>query len=159
METAANHEPSSDLLAAMREDAAEWKKVEDSLGEDACARKTSELLTNAVAEIERLRTINRSACEEWAADHTHLQNLCRAVGRAEHEVEGDSYYVPSISELADMLYCENKRLRDIIRRAEIAFCKDGSDGEVAASMFSILTKAHYPKNLDVSITLERTQTY
>lgn len=55
------------------------------------------------AEVVRLRTINRHACEEWAEDHTHLQNLCRAAGCTEHEVEGDRYGVPGIMELADLL--------------------------------------------------------
>ena len=47
--------------------------------------------------------MNRNACEEWAEDHTHLQNLCRAAGCTEHEVEGDSYGVPGIIQLADLL--------------------------------------------------------
>ena len=43
------------------------------------------------------------ACNDWAEDHTHLQNLCRDVGYSKDEVEGNSYHVPGIAELADML--------------------------------------------------------
>jgi hypothetical protein len=51
---------------------------------------------------EQQETIRRN-CLEWADDHSHLQQLCRDVGCTEHEVEGDSYGVPGISELADTL--------------------------------------------------------
>lgn len=42
-------------------------------------------------------------CEEWAEDHTYLQCLCKEVGYSEDEVEGDSYGVPGIQQLAKML--------------------------------------------------------
>lgn len=45
----------------------------------------------------------KTLCECWAEDHTHLQNLCREVGYSEDEVEGNSYGVPGIMDLADML--------------------------------------------------------
>ena len=43
------------------------------------------------------------SCREWADDHTYLQDLCRKAGFTEQEVEGDSYGIPCISELARML--------------------------------------------------------
>lgn len=43
------------------------------------------------------------AAKDWADDHTHLQNLCRAAGVPEDQVAGDEYGVPGISDLADML--------------------------------------------------------
>jgi len=36
---------------------------------------------------------------------------------------------------------ENARLRDIIRRASTEFCRDGSDGQIAANMFAILSES------------------
>lgn len=39
------------------------------------------------------------------------------------------------------LETENQRLKDIIKRASKKFCEDGSDGAIAASMFSILGEA------------------
>jgi hypothetical protein len=47
--------------------------------------------------------INKRNCDDWAHDHTHLQNLCRKAGYDEHAVEGDSYGIRSITQLADML--------------------------------------------------------
>jgi hypothetical protein len=41
---------------------------------------------------------------------------------------------------------ENKRLRDIIRRAATKFCEDGADGVIAAAMFTILGEASKPNN-------------
>jgi hypothetical protein len=36
---------------------------------------------------------------------------------------------------------ERDKLHDIIRRAKTAFAEDGSDGEICARMFKILTEA------------------
>lgn len=69
-------------------------------------------------DLKPLATTKKSlqvACNEWAEDHTHLQNLCREVGYSEDEVEGNSYGVPGIKELADMLRAKippNAKLRD-----------------------------------------------
>jgi hypothetical protein len=43
-------------------------------------------------------------CRDWAEDHTHLQDLCLKAGYSPEEVYGDSYGVPGISDLADMLF-------------------------------------------------------
>ena len=45
----------------------------------------------------------RNLAENWADDHTHLQNLCRKHGATEQEVEGDEYGIPAIQTLADWL--------------------------------------------------------
>jgi hypothetical protein len=45
----------------------------------------------------------RSMCRDYADTHTHLQRLCLAAGCPAHTVEGDSYGVPGIEDLADML--------------------------------------------------------
>jgi hypothetical protein len=47
-------------------------------------------------------------CRDWAEDHTHLQDLCLKAGYSPEEVYGDSYGVPGISDLADMLYEKTK---------------------------------------------------
>ena len=43
---------------------------------------------------------------------------------------------------------ENKRLRDIIRRASTKFCEDGTDGAIAAVMFTILGESSKPNASD-----------
>lgn len=53
----------------------------------------------------------KTMCDQWAADHTHLQKLCKQAGFDDLQVFGDSYGVPSISDLADLLHSENARLR------------------------------------------------
>ena len=47
-------------------------------------------------------------CRDWAEDHTHLQDLCLKAGYSPEEVYGDSYGVPDVSDLADMLYEKTK---------------------------------------------------
>jgi hypothetical protein len=76
-----------------------------------------------IIQLERERDekqeIIRRSCVDWAEDHTHLQNLCREVGATEHEVEGDSYGVPSISDLADclkkLLVCQRDKWEETAR--------------------------------------------
>ena len=46
----------------------------------------------------------KAHCLDWADDHTHLQKLCLKAGFSFKEVEGDNYSVPSIMDLADMLF-------------------------------------------------------
>lgn len=48
------------------------------------------------------------ACREWAEDHSYLQVLCREAGVSEKEIYGDSYGIPSISDLADSLVAKLK---------------------------------------------------
>ena len=73
------------------------------------------VLVGKVAKLEdenaRLEKINHTASLDWVHDHTHLQNLCRAAGWPEFEVEGDRYGVPGIIELADLLAKQNAKLR------------------------------------------------
>ena len=42
-------------------------------------------------------------CREWAQDHTHAQKIALKVGVPVALVEGDSYGVPGIIELLDMI--------------------------------------------------------
>ncbi len=41
---------------------------------------------------------------EWSEDHSFLQDLCKKAGYSDIAVYGDSYGVPSIQDLADMLF-------------------------------------------------------
>ncbi|MCK9154735.1 MAG: hypothetical protein M0P12_01325 [Paludibacteraceae bacterium] len=43
-------------------------------------------------------------CIEWAEDHSHLQKLCLEAGYDAGEVYGDTFGVPGIQDLADMLF-------------------------------------------------------
>ena len=60
----------------------------------------------AADEIEQQSKIIKTECDDWASDHTHLQNLCRSVGYDESAVGGDSYGIKSIAQLADMLHAK-----------------------------------------------------
>ena len=55
-------------------------------------------------ELEETKKILTMANEEWADDHTKLQELCLKAGYSEKEVYGDSYYVPGIVCLGEMLF-------------------------------------------------------
>lgn len=45
----------------------------------------------------------RAMCDDWAENHTHLQDLCREVGYGDFDVEGDGHGIRGIMELSDML--------------------------------------------------------
>jgi len=65
--------------------------------------KAERELADLRSKLTQLEHINKTSCDDWAEDHTHLQKLCRAAGCTEYEVEGDSYGVPGIIDLADLL--------------------------------------------------------
>ena len=65
-------------------------------------RLTKELL-EARAEIERQKETIRLHCSDWAEDHTHAQTVAKHLGIPDAQVEGDSYGVPGIQELVDMI--------------------------------------------------------
>lgn len=54
-------------------------------------------------EVAYQKTALTNLHADWAEDHTHLQDLCRAAGATEFDVEGGSYGVPDIIELSDLL--------------------------------------------------------
>lgn len=70
-------------------------------------------ISSATAELQKKYEI---ANQDWAEDHTCLQNLCLKAGIAESKVLGDSYGVPCIQDLAEMLVEklreENERLKE-----------------------------------------------
>jgi hypothetical protein len=55
-------------------------------------------------ELEETKKILSLANDEWADDHTKLQELCLKAGYSEKEVYGDRYYVPGIVCLAELLF-------------------------------------------------------
>lgn len=61
------------------------------------------LLVEATDKIEEQQKMIKSLCEDWAESHTHAQNVAKRVGVPEAKVEGDSYGVPCIEELVDMI--------------------------------------------------------
>ncbi|MEM6884061.1 MAG: hypothetical protein AAF571_03455 [Verrucomicrobiota bacterium] len=58
--------------------------------------------------VKKMRSWNREMRMEWAEDHTHLEELCKKAGCTDYEVYGDSYGVPTIQDLADLLYSKIK---------------------------------------------------
>lgn len=57
-------------------------------------------LNNQLASAEAR---NKSLCEEWAEDHTHAQQVAMSLGYTKEQVEGDSFYVPGIKDLINMI--------------------------------------------------------
>ena len=55
-------------------------------------------------ELDDTKKILSNANDEWAEDHTKLQELCLKAGYSEKEVYGDRYYVPGIQCLAELLF-------------------------------------------------------
>lgn len=64
----------------------------------------SEQFDKLLSHIAALELQKIQLCRDWAYDHTHLQKLCREAGVSEQEVEGNSYGIPDISDLADKLW-------------------------------------------------------
>ena len=55
------------------------------------------------AELKGVREMLRRECIDWADDHTYAQTVAKRVGVPEAQVEGDSYGVPGIQALIDMI--------------------------------------------------------
>ena len=55
---------------------------------------------NDVNYEEMFRVSNR----EWAEDHSALQELCKQAGCSDYAIYGDSYGVPGIQALAQLLF-------------------------------------------------------
>jgi hypothetical protein len=63
-------------------------------------RQNGKLLIESLAMIVDLAERVRLCCDEWAEDHTRLQDLCREAGCTDLEIEGDNYGVPGVVDLA-----------------------------------------------------------
>lgn len=57
-------------------------------------------------ELATQKRINMTMCEEWASDHTHLQELCVKAGIPREQTEADENGGKGIDELADMLFAK-----------------------------------------------------
>ena len=64
--------------------------------------KTDEL-AELRTELKGVREMLRRECLDWAEDHTYAQTVAKRVGVPEEQVEGDSYGVPGIQALVDMI--------------------------------------------------------
>lgn len=60
-------------------------------------------MTELETDNERLKKTIANLCEDWAEDHTHLQELCIKAGCDAETVYDNSVGILSISDLADML--------------------------------------------------------
>ncbi len=54
-------------------------------------------------ELKGVREMMRRECVDWAEDHTYAQTVAKRVGVPAEKVEGDSYGVPGIQDLIDMI--------------------------------------------------------
>lgn len=101
----------------------QWAKANP----DAAARRIRELERENAALQKTITNCNA----DWAEDHTHLQNLCIQAGISSAAVNGDSYGVPGIIELAEMLAKELQFLRSQNTRwhLETSIINDILDGE------------------------------
>lgn len=58
---------------------------------------------------------------QCASDHRYLTNLCEKYGFSEQEIHGDSWGVPGIQELADLL---DRRIQELTPRPLSEILKD-----------------------------------
>jgi|GEM_PF-6561570 len=54
-------------------------------------------------EVQHLKGQIKCLCEDWAEHHTAAQKLALDMGISKERVEGDSYAVPGIADLLDMI--------------------------------------------------------
>lgn len=64
--------------------------------------KMSELTEMADA-LEHQAKMTRLHCLDWAEAHTHAQSVAKRIGVPPDKVDGDSYGVPGIEDLVDMI--------------------------------------------------------
>lgn len=82
------------------------------------------------AELVALQKTNRLACEDWADDHTKMQEKAVAVGIPKEATEGDSYGVPGIQELADLIIEHMRAELAACRLANQRQIRDGNAGNI-----------------------------
>ena len=74
-------------------------------------------LTEMADALEHLEKMNRFHCRDWAESHTHAQNVAKDLGVPSEMVDGDSYGVPGIEELVDMIAARVNPPNDKVRDA------------------------------------------
>lgn len=55
-----------------------------------------------MTETEKLQGLVRQSAADWVDDREALRELCRQCGVPEDEIQGDSYYVPGLVDLAEL---------------------------------------------------------
>lgn len=63
----------------------------------------SDKINELRSELDRVREMLRRECADWAEDYTYAQTVAKRVGVPAEKVEGDSYGVPGIQDLIDMI--------------------------------------------------------
>ena len=68
--------------------------------------RINELLTEVESlkkQVAEKQKIIEYMCLDWAHDHTYVENIAKKLGIPQDRIEGDSYGVPGIIELVDMI--------------------------------------------------------
>jgi hypothetical protein len=89
----------------------------------------------AMDAMETCRRVSRKDCEQNAkrAEELHVQNLT-----LERERDEALSQIVQAECRAERFCQERDEAREIIRMAKAKFCEEGSDGNIASEMFSIL---------------------
>lgn len=66
------------------------------------SREAATLIESQQSELNKLTTINRKSCEDWAEDDTHVRNATKPFF-TDFEINGDSYGVPCITDIVDLM--------------------------------------------------------
>ena len=70
-----------------------------------------ELLMGAASEIERLASHLKEAFGDWASDDTAIRDAAKRV-LPEPQVDGDTWHVPHMTDVCELLVAEAERLRE-----------------------------------------------
>ena len=77
-----------------------------------------EKILKLTKERDELKAINRSANLDWAYDYTKLREMCQKVGIPQSLIDGDTYYVPHIVGLGELLVQKIEALQAKVARFE-----------------------------------------
>jgi hypothetical protein len=128
--------------ATMYSLAGEMKLLEREL---AAAKAECDLNRNRLASILWSGAIDKQLCgdvQKWADDYTaELTRLRAELAIAENWVEHHSQHADDLIGENVRLRAEVERRNDIINRASVQFFHDGTDGETAAKMLTVLNEA------------------
>lgn len=90
-----------------------WQRAGEQGNEDAMdLAEEVERLHGALSAAQSTIKLN---CDDWATDHTHLQEACIKAGIPKEKVDG--YGVPGIMDLADMIVAELERVKEQVRHS------------------------------------------
>lgn len=60
-------------------------------------------LWKLLGELSKKEKLLKQSCDDWAEDHTYLQETAKRIGIDSKRIYGNSYGVPGIQELVDMI--------------------------------------------------------